>query len=1181
MRKIIDNEPKSQTLERYTLKDALKEYIENLKPDTLDIATGFFNLKAWELLGNQLLTLNSCRILLGWEYRSAKNTEREIQEAFLQMLDEIPITEYKQNRAHISSLIAFLEKKKPNWDTFPENIKSSKPEVQYINQLRIHPSPRLHGKMYLFPNIAIVGSSNFTNGGLLGNTELNISIDDEDSLKHLKDWFEHFFNSRKTYDYRCKLVDLLQNSKFGNKEYDPFIVFLKIVFEYHKYELQRTLEHEDEIVRLAEFQREGVSRALDIIEEFGGVLIADAVGLGKSYIGIALLRTLSLRAPPMNNDILIVCPAQLQDMWHDLLIDSGFNSFTIYSQEMMSRQAIERRAFDFILVDESHNFRNPKPKRYKNFLSILARKDPKIILLTATPINIGYMDLYHQLKLIFKNKDTALNDSLNIPDLKEFFKNIDKESSGDDINLITDHLIVARSRSIIRYRQKVLKQDILLPDGRKIEFPDRELDTIYYQIINEQLILKQICDGLSCQMVRDLFNSRLIEKPNELKSEEERVDIPETPSNILYECIFELLRGWEATPFSIEKFKLEQYQDAEVIRSSKSIVPLLTTTLLKRLESSVFCFIRSVKNLILFYKISDIAVQKGFHIKSKIIKQFIDFFDEKIDEDIDPFDLLEVSLVEYDNQVDQTLKSLKTQGKIEDLDLVHFQKEFKNQFSEALNEEVEILNDILEIMEKILNNNDFKLLELKIKLKLIINDAADYKEKKTVIFSFFEDTASYIYESILKDKEYLSDLNNPKIEIISGKVNSRKKRKEIIDRFAPISSSKDIPKEEQIDILISTDVLSEGQNLQDAKHVINYDLHWNPVRMIQRAGRIDRLGSCHEKIFIHNFFLEEGLEALLNLMKRIYLRLRKIDAAIELDAPVLESDLEYQNLKRIKEQDTDIIEEYENKLEFIGLNQSKKDLLTAIKEIGIKMFDRLPNGIFSGMLTSDRSGLVVAIEVTQKGIKRPSTYWCYEPDDFNKEFPGLQSESGIITAKHVVEKIMRCVRETLRNIFETPEEIYERTASIVKKLEEKLRQKDTASKMIKKIEKGNKKYYDIMNKGKKLWGVEPKVVERFLRFLSESKLDNIKRDIEVPLKNLNEELEKIKEAAEHVPDDSMFNEWRQESIERFLDEVYLYFDQHEIMTGKQDESKILGSKALKLIGIIRLYTYESMEKLKK
>ncbi|KKK58125.1 hypothetical protein LCGC14_3047580, partial [marine sediment metagenome] len=278
--------------------------------------------------------------------------------------------------------------------------------------------------------------------------------------------------------------------------------------------------------------------------------------------------------------------------------------------------------------------------------------------------------------------------------------------------------------------------------------------------------------------------------------------------------------------------------------------------------------------------------------------------------------------------------------------------------------------DIAIVMEEILSKNDFKLNQLKSKLKDIINEATDYKEKKTIIFSFFEDTARYIFDSLLNDEDYLREIQHPTIEIISGKVSSRKKRKEIIEKFAPISSFKEIPEEEQITILISTDVLSEGQNLQDAKHVINYDLHWNPVRMIQRAGRIDRLGSCHGKITIHNFFLEEGLEALLNLMQRIFSRLRKIDAAIELDAPILESDQEYQNLKRIKEQDTDIIEEYENKLEFIGLNQSKKDLLTAIKEIGIKTFGKLPNGIFSGMLTRDQSGLVVAIEVIQKGIPK-------------------------------------------------------------------------------------------------------------------------------------------------------------------------------------------------------------------
>ncbi|MHA1252218.1 MAG: phospholipase D-like domain-containing protein, partial [Candidatus Helarchaeota archaeon] len=462
MRRIIDNEPTKYQIDKYTMANALQEIIEQYKPETVDIAVGFFNLSGWRLLENHLHQLKSSRFLIGWEVSNRKNVEREIQEWFTHKLEDIPLDEYTQTLSDVKSLIAFLEKKNPKWSSYSEKIKEEHPEWEFANQFRLYTRPHIHGKLYLFPNIAILGSSNFTGGGLTGNTELNISIEDPDILLHLKGWFEHFFNSSRSIDYRPILLKQLRDSKFGDREYDPYWVFLKIVFELQKQEIKRNIEDKEEVVRLAEFQQEGVARALDIIDDFGGVMIADAVGLGKSYMGVSILRTLAIRAPPMKNNILVVCPAQLKEDWEEHLLNAGLTSATIYTQEMMSRSPIEKKAYDIILVDESHNFRRPKPKRYSNFMNLLTRKEPKVILLTATPINTTEFDLYYQLKLIFKNKDTALSDSLNIPNLNDYFKSI--VNGVNDLSLITEHLLVARSRSVIRYRQKVLKQDIILPN---------------------------------------------------------------------------------------------------------------------------------------------------------------------------------------------------------------------------------------------------------------------------------------------------------------------------------------------------------------------------------------------------------------------------------------------------------------------------------------------------------------------------------------------------------------------------------------------------------------------------------------------------------------------------------------------------------------------------------------------
>ncbi|MHA1285727.1 MAG: helicase-related protein, partial [Promethearchaeota archaeon] len=375
----------------------------------------------------------------------------------------------------------------------------------------------------------------------------------------------------------------------------------------------------------------------------------------------------------------------------------------------------------------------------------------------------------------------------------------------------------------------------------------------------------------------------------------------------------------------------------------------------------------------------------------------------------------------------------------------------------------------------------------------------------------------------------------------------------------------------------------EGQNLQDAKHVINYDLHWNPVRMIQRAGRIDRLGSIHKEIVIHNFFLEDGLEALLNLMQRIVARLKKIDDAIELDAPVIEMEREYINLNRIQDQDSKIIEEYEEQLEFIGLNQSKKDLLTAIQEIGYEKFAKTPMGIHSGMLTPENSGLMISVKFMKKNMKTSSIYWVYEPDDAEKEFPKLNLQNGIITSKHIIEKIIRCGKTTPRVVLEKPEDIYSRAAKIVRKLEDYQRQKETASSMITKIEAGNKKYYTIIRKAIKHWGLDKQYAKRFIEFLKEKKFDNIRRDpaVQKPLDKFNLEFENIDKAAKYLEDDSGLNKWRRETIEEFLYKIYEYFDSHEILTEKEIRKRSRERVKVILIGIIRVYTTETLKALKE
>ncbi|MHA1750260.1 MAG: phospholipase D-like domain-containing protein, partial [Promethearchaeota archaeon] len=300
MRKIIDNEPKKYDSrkfpnldfvidDRYTMVDAIKEIIDLQDAKSVDIATGYFNLSGWKLLELSLLKLKSLRLLLGWEVKETRNIEDTIQQWLTKELEDIPIEDYAKNRIHVQSLINFLRRENPKWVEMSDEEKIKNPEKRFVNLVHIFSKPHLHGKLYLFPKTAIVGSSNFTYGGLKGNTELNVVVNDPEQINLLRAWFNHFFYHRDTIDYRASLIEILEGSRFGDKEYDPWWVYLKIIFEYHKYEILKELEG-DNVVKLAAFQEEGVSRALRIIEEFGGVMIADAVGLGKSFMGAHIMR---------------------------------------------------------------------------------------------------------------------------------------------------------------------------------------------------------------------------------------------------------------------------------------------------------------------------------------------------------------------------------------------------------------------------------------------------------------------------------------------------------------------------------------------------------------------------------------------------------------------------------------------------------------------------------------------------------------------------------------------------------------------------------------------------------------------------------------------------------------------------------------------------------------------------
>ena len=651
---------------------------------------------------------------------------------------------------------------------------------------------------------------------------------------------------------------------------------MKALYEYFKDRLVTELPEAFIGVDLAAFQQEGLREAIRLLDRYRGVIVADAVGLGKTYIGMGLLEHFLLRKRrkgyiPRG---LIICPAQLRDLvWAPKLDEYGIKA-TIRSMEEVGRQDFDWKAYnnyDLVLVDELHNFRNPGTTRYQNLNKLICtgHRDKYVVLMTATPINNTVWDLYHQTMLLARGSETYYRDA-GISNLNGFFKRV-ADGSAELFDLL-EQSAVRRSRYDIKKRQEA-GEPVILPGKGEVRFPSRELRSITYD-------LERTYKGLYAELAMQI-------------------------------------EGLNLASYNIEQFRIDS--DVQIVDRNNAMIGILKTTFLKRLESSLRAFEVSVQRQQAFQQRFFQFLKEGRLLDSPSHRKLIALEDEQ-----DPTAVQ--NLIEG-------LPEVPTSGY--DLPAIE----------QALAEDLQTFRDLLDWI-KIVQEESGGLAGQDAKLKALKDElAGPLCGKKVIIFTYYEDTAKYLHSETVEDKEWLDAAGNPAIGLISGGTDP-KSREKIVKRFAPVANTVDSQegdqerarlREEEIQILISTDVLSEGQNLQDAGVMINYDLHWNPVRMIQRAGRIDRLGTPYETLTIENCFPEEGLEALLRLVERLQKRIRDIDRTVGLDASVLGEVIHPKSLvdlKRIKAGEESVIDEYERASELLSADEMKLPLILYLQSLG-------------------------------------------------------------------------------------------------------------------------------------------------------------------------------------------------------------------------------------------------------
>ena len=924
---LIDNE-------KFRVADVLRNVLAQSEKPCMDIATAFMNLGGLEAIEPEIYKVERLRLLLGKEQEQkavvGKRLLEELQKA--QARGETSASEIKR------------------WQDFFEK--------EHV-EVRLYSSGFLHGKAYIVKGVqnlgavGIVGSSNFTLAGLTTNRELNAVLKQSSAVEHLQNWFDRIFQESK--DYKPELLEILR--KF-TREYTPYEIYIKVLYEALKDRISADLgekEKKPSPIALADFQHDGYLAAKEILDAYDGVLIADSVGLGKTYLALRLLDDLAYKE---RQTALIICPAAVRDtVWRPLLEQHAIPYKIISMEEVSQRDFdIENHAQDYkvIVVDESHNFRNPETNRWKNLFEVLTKGEAqkKIILLTATPVNNTVWDLFHQLRLITRDDDGFLLVA-GIKSLEGYFRKA--EANNDVLYEVLEALAVRRSRQFIRKNYPDAKID-----GQKIHFPERKIETLKYSLketYGAELYKKiaETIEGLRLAPYQiEGYRKEFVKAYKRWIGEQwggEHVSLEE--GNGMMESLKEAFGG--------SKEKAHEFVMA--LGRQSALAYIMRVLFLKRLESSVEALRKSLQNLYKFFECFLGALDNGRVLDAKTYRRWLQIVGNE------------------DEEAEETEAWEKFIQSLDELEKEHYDIEG---LREAVHADLKALVEVLEGLS--CEREDSKLQTLK---KLLASDGL--KGHKIVVFSYFKDTARYIFRHLEKDKA----LSGRRLDIVDSDVKPDERKKKIL-RFAPKGNKvENLLPGEDIDILISTDVLSEGQNLQDADVIINYDLHWNPVRMVQRVGRLDRLGSPHPLIHVSNFFPEEELEELLGLVRRLREKIDDINRTVGLDASILgemPNPMDFNILRRLGKGDSSVMDELEGQSELAVGEFLKQDLLSFVRKMGEEYLRDVPFGVGTVRRHPEgRQGFFGAFR-DQKG----QHYWVFYDEKENRFVDGRLEAISVI-----------------------------------------------------------------------------------------------------------------------------------------------------------------------------------------
>lgn len=913
------------------------------KGSKLSIAAACFSMYAYEKLKKQLESVDECRFIFTSPTFIREKIEKRKREFYIPRLDrenslygtqfEIKLRNEMTQKAIAKECAEWIKSKvtfKSN--TTGENMGGFITIDQKEDQIAYMP---------------VDGFTTVDLGCERGNNRYNMinRLETSMSLPYIR-LFDTLWNDKE------KLQDVtdavMENITTAYNENSPeFIYFMTL---YHVFSEFLDDISEDELPNeatgfkqskiwnmLYDFQKDAVLAIINKLERYNGCILADSVGLGKTFTALAVVKYYENR----NKSVLVLCPKKLAENWntykdnyvnnpiatdrlnYDVLFHTDL-SRTHGTSNGLDLDRLNWGNYDLVVIDESHNFRNgtgthanTQENRYMKLMDRIIRTGvkTKVLMLSATPVNNRFVDLKNQLAIAYEGKQDNMNAQLNTTKtIEEIFRQaqkafnawskLDAEERTTDALLRTldfDFFELLDSVTIARSRKHIEKYYDTTEIGK---FPERrkpislrpELtdlnSAINYNQIYEQLMLLSLC----------IY----------------------TPSNYIF-------------PSKMQKYTDLTHNKGDSLTQTgreEGIRKLMSINLLKRLESSVNSFQLSLKRI------------------KALIDQTIDAIDHFELYGNADMDMYEASDSEFD--MDDGNTEYFTVGRKVKIDLADM--DYKTWRIE-LRQDAEVLELLTAMVSDITPEHDVKLLELLGLISEKIENPINPGNKKVLVFSAFSDTAEYLYENV---STYIKQKYGMDTAVITGSIDGKTTIKDfkatlnnVLTCFSPISKGREVLMPEsncEIDVLIATDCISEGQNLQDCDYLVNYDIHWNPVRIIQRFGRIDRIGSKNACIQLVNFWPDLDLDEYINLKSRVETRMKISVMTSTGDDDLINAeekgDLEYrrQQLKRLQEEIVDI-EDMSSGISImdLGLNEFRLDLLEYVKNNGD--MDKKPKGM--------------------------------------------------------------------------------------------------------------------------------------------------------------------------------------------------------------------------------------------